>query len=185
MDDREIIQLYRDRNEGAIRETSLKYGRLCSFIANNILKNHEDCEEVVNDTYLALWNSIPPKNPDRFSVFTGKIARNLALKKYEYNSASKRNPEAVCALEELEECVSGKDYPENEIENKRIEMAISEFLREQEEEKRNIFVLRYWYFESVRNISIRTGYSEGKIKSVLFRLRIKLRKYLKSEGIEI
>ena len=185
MDDREIIQLYWNRNEEAIRETSLKYGRLCSLIANNILKNREDSEEVVNDTYLALWNSIPPKNPDRFSAFTSRITRNLALRKYEYNSAAKRNPEAVYALEELKDCISGKDSLENELENKRIETAISEFLWEQDEEKRNIFVLRYWYFESVRSISIRTGYSEGKIKSILFRLRKKLREYLRGEDIEL
>ena len=185
MEDEKIIGLYWDRNEDAIVETSSKYGKLCFLIANNILANHEDSEECVNDTYLGLWNAIPEQRPSRFSVFVSRITRNLALKKFEYLSAAKRNPEAVCSFEELGECVSGKEYVENELENRRIEQAIDAFLWQQGEEKRNIFIRRYWYFESIENICKRTGYSQSKIKSMLFNMRLKLRDYLESEGIEL
>lgn len=101
MEDNRIVELYWERKEEAIRETALKYGRLCAYIAGNILSSHEDCEECVNDTYLALWNAIPSQRPSRFPAFVGRIARNLALKRYEYLSAAKRNPAAVTSLEEL------------------------------------------------------------------------------------
>lgn len=185
MEDEKIIELYWERNEDAIAETSSKYGKLCFFIANNILANREDSEECVNDTYLGLWNAIPRQRPTRFSVFVGRITRNLALKKYEYLSASKRNPEAVCSFEELGDCVSGKGCVESELENKRIEQAINKFLWQQEEEKRNIFIRRYWYFESIEDICRRTGFSQSKVKSILYHLRKKLRKHLESEDIEV
>ena len=185
MEDKEIIELYWARNERAITETSSKYGRLCFYIANNILANHQDSEECVNDTYLGLWNAIPRQRPTRFSVFVSRIARNLALKKYEYLSAAKRNPEAVCSFEELSDCVSGSAYVETELENKRIEQVIDSFLWRQGEEKRNIFISRYWYFESIGSICKRTGFSQSKVKSMLFDLRQKLKKCLESEGIEL
>ena len=185
MEDKEIIGLYWARDESAIAETSSKYGRLCFHIANNILANHEDSEECVNDTYLGLWNTIPKQRPARFPVFIGRIARNLALKKFEYLSAAKRNPEAVYSFEELGDCVSGSDYIENELENKRIEQTIDKFLWRQGEEKRNIFIYRYWYFDSISAICKRTGFSQSKVKSILYDLRQKLRKYLESEGIEV
>jgi len=99
MEDEKIIALYWDRNEDAIRETSSKYGRLFFRIAANLLRSREDREECVNDTYLGLWNSIPKERPSAFSVFACRITRNLALKKFEYLSAAKRNPEAVCLTE--------------------------------------------------------------------------------------
>ena len=105
MDDKEIIELYWERDEGAIKETSLKYGKLCTYIANNILSNYEDSEECVNDTWLAVWNAIPTQRPERFSAFVSKITRNLALKKYEYISAAKRNRSAVTSLDELGEYI--------------------------------------------------------------------------------
>ena len=185
MEDEKIIGLYWDRKEEAIQETSSKYGKLCFFIARNILASSEDSEECVNDTYLGVWNAIPEQRPSRFSVFVSRIARNLALKKYEYLHAAKRNPDAICSFEELGDCVSGKEYIENELENKLIEQAIDAFLWQQEEEKRNIFIRRYWYFESIENICKRTGYSQSKIKSLLFHMRKKLREYLESEGIEV
>lgn len=185
MEDETIIGLYWERDEKAIAETSSKYGKLCFHIANNILSSREDSEECVNDTYLGLWNVIPRERPARFSVFVGRITRNLALKRFEYLSAAKRNPEAVCSFEELGDCVSGRDSVENELENKRIERAIDSFLWQQGEEKRNIFIRRYWYFDSMDSICRQTGYSQSKIKSMLFHMRQKLRAYLESEGIEV
>lgn len=108
MDDQTLIGLYWARDEDAIKETSTKYGKLCQYIANNILKTAEDCEECLNDTYFAVWNAIPVQRPNRFSVFISRITRNLALKKWEYLSAAKRNPSATISLDELGDCVSGR-----------------------------------------------------------------------------
>lgn len=185
MEDRQIIQLYWDRAEEAIQETSAKYGRLCQYIAQNILCSPEDSEECVNDTWLGLWNAIPPQRPSRFSAFVGRIARNLALKRFDYLTAAKRNAETICSLEELGDCVSGRDSVEDELENQRIEETIDMFLWSLEEEKRNIFIRRYWYFDSIDNICRRTGYSQSKVKSMLYQTRRKLRNYLESEEIEL
>lgn len=185
MDDEKIIGLYWARDEDAIKETSSKYGRLCNFIANNILSNHEDSEECVNDTYFAVWNAIPTQHPSRFSVFVSRITRNLALKRYEYISAAKRNPSAVTSLDELGDCVSGTDNIESEIEKKHVETAIGQFLWRQSDEKRNVFIRRYWYFDSIESICRCTGFSQSKVKSMLYETRRKLRKYLESEGIEV
>ena len=108
MEDKKIVDLYWKRSETAISETANQYGRYCHRIAYNILHNNEDCEECVNDTYLGLWNAIPKERPSPFSVFASRITRNLALKKYEYLSAEKRKPEAICSFEELGDCVSGR-----------------------------------------------------------------------------
>ena len=127
MDDLKIIELFLSRSEEAIAETELKYGKLCRYIAMNILRNIEDSEECVNDTYFGAWNAIPPQKPNRFSVFISRITRNLALKKYEYISADKRNPEVLVSLTEIEECVSGQDCVEAELENKCIEKGNQRF----------------------------------------------------------
>ena len=185
MDDQTLVDLYWARDEEAIKETSAKYGRLCRYIANNILGNAEDCEECLNDTYFAAWNTIPVQRPNRFSVFISRITRNLALKKWEYLSAAKRNPSAIISLDELGDCVSGRFSIESEIESKHIESTIDTFLWEQGYEKRNIFIRRYWYFDSIESICEKTGFSQSKVKSILYELRLKLRKYLESEGIEV
>lgn len=185
MDDIKIIDLYWERNEDAIKETSVKYGRLCSCIAKNILSSKEDSEECVNDTYLAVWNAIPVQRPNRFSVFVSRITRNLALKKYEYLSAAKRNPGAITSFEELEDCISGTNRVESEMEKKHIEGVINHFLWQQGEEKRNVFIRRYWYYDSIESICKSTGFSQSKVKSMLYEMRRKLRKYLESEGIEV
>ena len=163
MDDDKIIELFWARAESAISETAMKYGKPCHRIANNI----------------------PPKRPNYFSAFIGRITRNFALRKYEYYTAKKRNPEAVCSLDELGDCVSGTELVESEIESKRIEELIDSFLWKQDKEKRDVFILRYWYFESLESICKYTGFSQGKVKSMLFNLRGKLRVYLESEGIEL
>lgn len=185
MEDEAIIELYWAREEAAIRETNLKYGKLCTHIVRNILVQEEDQEECVNDTYFALWNCIPAERPNRFSVFVSRIARNLALKKYAYVTAAKRNPGTVTSLEELGDCVSGKETIESELEAKCIQRAIDCFLWKLEEEKRMVFIRRYWYFDSISQISQSTGFSQSKIKSMLYELRKKLKVYLESEGISL
>ena len=185
MEDEKIIGLYWERSEDAIAETASKYGRLFFRIADNILSDQEDSEECVNDTYLGLWNAIPDARPSPFVSFAGRITRNLALKRYEYRSAAKRNPQAIRSFEELRECVSGRTSVENKAEERRIEQLIDAFLWQQREETRTVFLRRYWYFDSIDAISKYTGHSQGKIKSMLFRTRQKLRKYLESEGVSL
>ena len=185
MDDKALIERYWARDEAAIRQTAAKYGRLCFSIAGNILRSPEDCEECVSDSYLAVWNAIPTQRPERFAVFLGRITRNLALKRWEYLSAGKRNAEAVLSLEELGENVSGVRSAESEWENRHIEEAISAFLWAQAQEKRDIFLWRYWYFDSIETICRRTGYSQSKVKSLLAAMRRKLREHLEREGIEL
>ena len=185
MEDEDIIALYWARDERAIRETSLKYGRLCRSIAGNILASREDCEECVNDAYLALWNAIPQQRPANLAAFLSRVTRNLALKRCEYLMAEKRNPAAAVSLEELGGCVSGRESPEDAAEARRVEEAIGRFLRGQEEHKRVVFLRRYWYFDSIAAISESTGFSQSKVKSMLHQTRRKLRVYLESEGIEV
>lgn len=185
MEDQKIIELYWAREEEAIRATSDKYSGLCRSIVSRILTSPEDGEECLNDTWLGLWNAIPPQRPSRLAAFAGRVARNLALKRYDYVTAQRRNPEAVRSLEELGDCVSGRESMETELENRRIEQVIEDFLWRQEEEKRNVFLLRYWHFMSVENICRRTGFGESKVKSMLSRTRRRLREYLEQEGIEL
>ena len=175
MEDKQIIDLYWERAEDAIRETSAKYGRLCQYIAQNILSSPEDSEECVPK----------PQRPNHFSAFIGKIVRNLALKRFDYLTAAKRSRETVCSLEELGDCVSGKPSVEDELENQRVEEAIDRFLWTLGETKRTVFIRRYWYFDSISSICRRTGFSQSKVKSMLYHTRQKLRDYLESEGIEL
>lgn len=185
MDDEKIIELYFARDESAITATAAKYGRLCRHIASGLLKSREDCEECVNDTFMTLWRSIPPENPVRLMAYIGKITRNLALKRYEYISADKRNSDAVCSLEELNDCISGRDSAENLFEARHTENAINSFLKTQSNIKRAVFVRRYWFFDSIDDICSRTGFSRSKVTSMLHSMRQKLKKHLESEGIEI
>lgn len=185
MEDWDIIALYWAREEDAIRETCDKYGGLCRAIVGRILASPEDGEECLNDTWLGLWNAIPPQRPGRLAAFAGRVARNLALKRYDYVTAQRRNPEAVRSLEELGDCVSGRETVETEVENRRIEEAVNGFLRGLEEERRTVFLLRYWHFLSIEDICRRTGSGESRVKSMLSRTRRKLRDYLEQEGIEL
>ena len=185
MEDTAIVDLYWQRSDRAISETDRKYGRYCHSIAFNFVRNNEDAEECVNDTYFALWNALPSQKPSIFSAFIGRITRNLALKKYEYISASKRNPAVVTSFEELSDCVSGTDNVESEVESRQIENMISTFLWRQGEEKRNVFIRRYWYFDSIETICSSTGFSQSKVKSMLYEMRRKLRANLEREGIEL
>lgn len=185
MKDTQIIELLFRRAGEAITFLAEKYGAMCQSIARRILRDERDSEECVNDTWLGLWNAIPPQRPSRFSAFVGRVARNLALKRFDYLTAAKRSPEAVCSLEELGECVSGRPGVEDELENRRIEAAIDAFLWSLGEEKRAVFVRRYWYFDSIEHICRRTGWSQSKVKSMLYHTRQKLRDYLEREGIEL
>ena len=185
MEDSQIIELYWQRSESAIVETSNKYSRLLRSIAMNILGNFSDAEECENDTYIAVWNTIPPTRPNIFSAFLSKIVRNISINRYEYNRAKKRNSEYDLILSELEDCVSGGQTVEEQIAAGEISVYIDEFLEKQKEETRVIFVRRYWYADSVKEIASRMCLTESKVKIVLFRTRKELQAYLEERGVMV
>ncbi len=186
MDDDMIIGLYEARSEQAICETAKKYGRYCHRIAYGILRSDEDAEECVNDTFLRAWNAIPPKHPARLQTFLGKITRNLALNRWEKLSAEKRGAGQVPAiLDELEQCVpAGKDtaYADDDM---VIRDVLDRFLRGLPTETRRIFVRRYWYLCSIKEIAEECGVSESKAAVTLYRTRAKLKTMLEKEGITL
>lgn len=186
MDDAKIVQLYWDRSEQAIPATADKYGSYCTSIAKNILGNHGDAEECVNDTYLNAWNSMPPHRPSTLSTFLGKITRNLSLNRYKHNTADKRGgSQAAVVMDELAELISDTDSVEQEIDRKELIKAIDTFLGTLSAEKRTIFVRRYWYFDNVSDIAFRFGMTENHVSVTLNRLRLKLHNYLLERGFEL
>ena len=184
MNDLQIIELYLARNEQAIKETEMKYGRLCFSISNNILNNVQDSKECVNDTYLALWNKIPPEQPKSFMAFVAKIARNTALKKVEYNTADKRNSQMTMSLDEIQDIALDENIKDN-ISAEELGKLINKFLKAEKTAARNVFIRRYFYFDSVTDIAERYSFSESKVKSMLFQSRKRLKKFLHQEGIYV
>ena len=186
MDDNGIIRLYWDRNDQAIRATSEKYGHYCKAIAKNILNNEEDAEECVNDTYLKAWNSMPTHWPEQLAAFLGKITRNLSFNKYKHNHAAKRGGgEITLVLDELADCVSCADNVERIVDRRELVKAINVFVRSLSIEKRNIFVRRYWYADSVSDIASGYGMLQGTVSKTLERTRKQLKMYLAERGFEI
>ena len=184
MSDEKIIELYFNRDEQSIRETEKKYGKLCYHISYNILNDHDDSTECVNDTYMGVWNAIPPEKPDNFKAFICKIARNLSLKKLEFLTRAKRSQNMVVSIEELREILPDERYAPN-VKDEDVGALISKFLRTQKEEVRNVFIRKYYYFDSISEIAKRYSFTESKVKNMLFYTRNKLRDYLIKEGIEI
>lgn len=184
MEDEKIIELFFARSEDAISALDEKYGAYCRTIAGNILKNSGDIEECLNDTYLKVWESVPPNSPEMLGAYAGRIARNLALNRIRYDSAEKRGSGAFeIALSEIEDCFPAENEAENLFDSLELTAAIEKFLCSQPKEKRNIFIRRYWYFYSVKDIAKAYGMSESKVKSMLFRMKNELRKALEKEGI--
>ncbi len=183
MDDSKIIELYMQRAERAIIETSKKYGRYCHYIAYGILQNDEYAKECVNDTYLRAWDSIPPNSPNSLQTFLGKITRNLSLNKREKLSAEKRGGgQTPLILDELAECIPDGDASHT-VENIVIRDALNRFLDGLPTEAQKIFVRRYWYMSSVKEIADEYGLSQSKVSVILFRTRAKLKALLEKEGI--
>lgn len=180
MDDRSIIALYFARDERAIRATEQKYGKLCLGLARRVLGNEQDAEECVNDAYVGLWNAIPPASPDDLGAFACRVVRNLSLKRLRALTRQKCSREMTVSLSELEEVL-----PDNAVDGREGEIgaAISAFLREQSEDVRGVFIRKYYFFDSVSDIAKRYGFSQSKVKSMLFHTRNKLREYLIGEGI--
>jgi len=186
MDDAKIVQLYWDRDEQAIPATADKYGSYCTSIAKNILGNHEDAEECVNDTYWNAWNAMPPHRPRILSAFLGKITRNISLNRCKHNAADKRGGgQAMVVLDEIAEVVSGTDSIEQEIDRRKLVKTIDDFLDRLPLDKKSIFVCRYWYFDSISDIANRFGLTETHVSVTLHRLRHKLHNFLLERGFEL
>lgn len=186
MDDRQIITLYQQRSEDAISATEKKYGAYCLSIARRILTDPEDAREAVNDTWLGAWNAIPPHVPSSLAAFLGKITRRISINRYQSDRAAKRGGgEITLALEELSDCVSAPGGVEDALAEKELTRLLNSFIRSLPQTERKIFLCRYWYLESVKEIGKRFGFSESKVKSMLFRTRKKLRAALEKEGIAV
>lgn len=182
MEDETIIALYFARDPDAIERTGEKYGERLLGLSRRLLVILQDAEECVNDTYLGAWNSIPPQRPVYFFAYLAKLCRNLACNRLDRRNAKKRQAEIVELTAELALCVPD---PAAEREREAAELAesLNAFLRTLPKETRQIFLRRYWYAESVREIAERFGFGESRVKTLLFRTRQKLREYLDKEEI--
>ncbi|MDX9917713.1 MAG: sigma-70 family RNA polymerase sigma factor [Gudongella sp.] len=185
MDDIEIIELYWERDEIAIRETNIKYEKLLYKISYNILSNHEDSQECVNDTYVRVWNSIPPERPRSFIAYLGRIVRNLSIDYYNKNKAKKRYSGGDMLLSELEECIPSSNTVWMEVESNTLTETINSWLHTLPREDRILFVRRYWYGYSIQELADSTDTTPNKLASRMYRLRSDLKDVLEKEEVEL
>ncbi len=185
MEDRQIIELYWQRDERAIAETTEKYQSYCMTVARNILGVHEDAEECFSDACGKVWSSIPPQRPDSLRAFVGRIVRTCALDRLDYLNAAKRSRNITEIMDELSEIPAASHSAEQMYEQEYTGEKISEFLRETDRRSRLVFVRRYWYSDSIKEISARFGMTQSGVKSMLSRTRKRLREFLEREGISI
>lgn len=185
MNDDSIIELFWNRDEQAISNANKKYGKLCYHLAYNILKNDEDSEECVNDTFLKVWNSIPYDHPEHFSAYLCQIVKRIAISKFRYNSANKRKYEDYKSYDELSELVSNIEMQLNDNIINDISSSINKFLLNESKKNRMVFVRRYWYYDSVEDIAVLFNISIKTVFSILSRMRKRLKKYLEEEGYDL
>ncbi|MBQ6720404.1 MAG: sigma-70 family RNA polymerase sigma factor [Oscillospiraceae bacterium] len=184
MEDAQIIALFLERNEQAVKETDTAYGRKLYVLSNNILNNREDAEESVSDTYMETWRSIPPKYPRYFYAFLAAICRNMSFNRLDWRLAAKRNAEVVALTQEMENCIPDSRQ-HTDMERKELRRILESFLESLSRENRLIFLRRYLYVDTVAEIAARYGISESKVKTQLHRTRMKLRNVLAEEGITV
>lgn len=185
MDDSKIIELYFARDEAAITQTEIKYGSACHSIAQRILKNKEDSEECVFDSYLSVWNTVPPVRPLNLFSYLARIVRNKALNRYERLKAKKRKGENELVLEELSYCIPDSLKDEDSIEYLELVEILNKFLHSLDDDKAQIFMQRYWYLCSIKEIAQNNKLSQSNVKMILLRLRESLKTVLAKEGIEV
>jgi RNA polymerase sigma-70 factor (ECF subfamily) len=186
MDDDKIINLYLNRDESAISHTREKYGKKLFAVSFRITVDRQTAEECENDTYLESWNRIPPAEPrGYFPAFLSRIVRNISINRCMEKERLKRKAFITELSEEMEQCIPSSSDVESEIDGMELGMRISDFLYEQSRIKRIIFVRRYYYLDSVKQISDALGCSESKVKTQLFRMRNDLKAYLEKEGYEL
>ena len=185
MEDQDIMRLFFERSENAIAQAQSKYGRLIRKIALNILGNPEDAEEIENEVYLKAWNAIPPQRPGSLSAWLCRVSRNLALNELKKMNSEKRNSgEAMLVLEELSELIPSAKTLEDEYDDKVIKELIDSFLEGLDPEMRKVFIGRYYFFDSVKTISEKTGNSVKKVRIMLEKSRKAFADYLAKEGYD-
>ncbi|MBR6985857.1 RNA polymerase sigma factor [Ruminococcus sp. XPD3002] len=182
MDNALIMELLRSRDERALAELKRKYDKLCLCVAGNLLSQREDAEECVNSAYFDVWNNIPPDSPEDLKTYLCRIVKNKAIDKLKYNFAEKRNPTMAVSLDELAECLPADS--DDSISARKLAGDISRFLKTQDEKYRKVFIRRYWYGDSLADISGHYGINEKTVATYLFRTRKKLREFLRKEGYE-
>lgn len=183
MEDSRIVELYWDRSERAISETSNKYGKYCYTIAYHILADAGDADESANDAYLGAWNAMPPHRPSVLSAFLGKITRRISINRWSEKRAEKQGGGQVpLALDELSEVIASPDTPEQALDARELAAAVNRFLASLPEPERDLFVCRYWFLTPVAELSQKFEFSLSKTKSMLFRTRQKLKAHLEKEG---
>ncbi len=179
MEDEKILDLYWERDERAIAETKDKYSGYCGKIARNILSDREDEEECLSDTWLCAWNNIPPKRPERFSSYLGALTRNCSI-----NMLKKRKKRPLF-FDELEECIPSGTSTDDYFDEKELETLLNVFLSSLSKTERYVFLRRYWFCESVSQIASAAGFTKSKVKSMLYRTRIRLKQELAKEGVPV
>ena len=185
MDDKQIIELYFERNEQAIKETQTKYGAFCHRIAMNVLGIHEDAEECVNDTYYSAWKQIPPTVPEVFKVYLGRITRNLSISRFRAMRAKKRYSSMEIMLSELNDCVPSPSNVEQTIEAMQLSEYISQWLDSLPEEDCALFVRRYWFGDEVQELAKKCGITAAKMAQRMLRLRKSLKAALEQKGVAL
>lgn len=186
MEDAKIVDLYFERNESALKETADKYGNYLFKVAYGILADDEESEESVNDTYLSAWNSIPPHRPTVLRTYLSKLTRRISIDLFRKKTSKKRvDSQFALSLSELEDCVSAESSLEEEMENKELSKAVSDFLRTLKKDARVLFVSRYYFCDSLKDAAKCAGISESKAKTTLHRTRLRLRDYLIKEGFAV
>lgn len=184
MDDQSIVDLFWKRSENAIAETDKKYGRYCFSIAYNVLANNEDAEESVNDTYMKTWNNLPPQRPAVLITFLGRITRNISISRWRARKAAKRGGgEIILALDELDECIANGQNVEEKYIQEETAGVFRRFLDTLPDTERDVFLRRYFLLDSVASIAEDFGFSQSKVKSMLYRTRLKLRSRLEMEEL--
>ena len=184
MDDKQIVDLYWARSEKAIEETEHKFGSYCRTVSYNILANAADAEECVNDTWLKAWNSMPTHRPSLLAPYLGKLTRWLSLTRLrEKNSLRRGGGELPLILDELAETLDSGEDTEQELEVRELNRALRRLVNALEKDEKEVFLSRYWYMASVKEIAEKTGFSESKVKTMLHRTRKKLLSQLKEEGL--
>ena len=182
MEDRKIIELFLARNEDAIRFTADSYGTRLFSMADNILRNHQDAEESVSDTYMRAWDTIPPQRPRHFFAYVAKICRHFALDKLDWKHAVKRKADVICLTQEMENCIPDR-IRDSELESRELGRLLDTFLKSQAPENRMVFMRRFWYSDSIAEIAGRYGISEAAVQKRITRTKAKLAAFLEQEGI--
>ena len=183
MDDLQIVQLYWQRDQSAIRESSAKYGRMLHSIAFGIISNHEDSEECVSDTYGKAWDTMPPQKPGSLAAYLGRITRNLSINRWHESHTQKRGRGQM--LMELTDCVPTPQTVENEVERAALTELINGWLLSLPKEDRVLFLRRYWFGDEVQTLAKKLGASSNQMAGRLYRLRQKLKSVLEQEGISL